>query len=331
MRCLSATCIFLVLVAPAASGQQIPDSAFHYAGPEPAYAAGTGPRVCVDAGHHNFHTVDNRYLAFGTLLRDDGYRVAGHASSFTPESLGECDILVISNATAEANGEDWSYPHPSAFSRDEINALLTWIMGGGSLLLIVDHAPMPGAAGDLGVLLGAHMLDAYVGMEVFGEPDAEALSKAAELYGVPPDDLLEAIGEPGDLAEHAIVMGRNPSERVTAVATFTGHAFYPSTQMEPLLVLSPDAMGGAPLMQNLPEVGSEAMPTFAVGGWLQGGTVRVGEGRAVVLGEAAMCTAQLAGPQRVPMGMNNPSAPQNPQFCLNVVHWLAGLLDEETR
>jgi hypothetical protein len=56
--------------------------------------------------------------------------------------------------------------------------------------------------------------------------------------------------------------------------------------------------------------------------------VRVGQGRAVVLGEAAMCTAQLAGPQRVPMGMNNPSAPQNAQFCLNVVHWLSGLLGE---
>jgi hypothetical protein len=48
----------------------------------------------------------------------------------------------------------------------------------------------------------------------------------------------------------------------------------------------------------------------------------------VVLGEAAMCTAQLAGPQHVPMGMNNPLAPQNAQFCLNVVHWLSGLLGE---
>jgi hypothetical protein len=324
MRCLSTTVMFLALTATAAGGQQVADSAFHYAGPELAYAAGTGPRVCVDAGHHNFHTIDNRYLAFATLLRDDGYRVEAHAGNFAAASLSQCDIVVISNATAEANTEDRSYPHGSTFTRAEITALLDWVLGGGSLLLIVDHPPWPGANGDLGVLLGAQMLDAYVGMEVFGELDEEAFRGAAELYGVSIDRLLESFGEPGNLAEHAILEGRNPDEAVSTVTTFTGHAFYPSNQMEPLLVISPDA----PLNMNLPEAPPEATPTFPVGGWLQGGAVRVGQGRAVVLGEAAMCTAQLAGPQRVPMGMNNPSAPQNAQFCLNVVHWLSGLLGE---
>ncbi len=328
MRCLLTTVMFLALTATAAGAQQIADSAFHYAGPEPAYATASGPRVCVDGAHHNFHTIEARYLAFATLLRDDGYQVTAYTGAFASESLNECDIVVISNATGEANAEDWAYPHASAFARDEITALLDWLMRGGALLLIVDHSPWPGANGDLGILLGAHMLDAYVGMEIFGEPDQEALSGAAELYDVPIERLLEAIGEPGGLAEHTILTGRNPGERVTAVTTFTGHAFYPSSQMKPLLILSPDAMGAAPLVQNLPEAPQEAMPTFPVGGWLQGGAVRVGQGRAVVLGEAAMCTAQLAGPQRVPMGMNNPSAPQNAQFCLNVVHWLSGLLDE---
>ena len=328
MKVLATIAVILAVMATAASAQQVADSAFHYAGPEPAYDAGTGPRVCIDGGHHNFHTMDGRYLAFATLLRDDGYRVRAHAGTFTAESLSECDVLVISNAMAKANAEDWSYPHPSAFTSAEVTTLLEWVMGGGSLLLIVDHAPMPGAAGDLGVLLGAHMLDAYVGMEVFGELDEAAFGRAAELYGVPIDRLLESIGEPGGLGEHAILEGRNPGEAVSTVTTFTGHAFYPSSQMQPLLVLSPDAWGGAVLNRNLPEAPEEATPTFPVGGWLQGGAVRVGQGRAVVLGEAAMCTAQLAGPQRVPMGMNNPAAPQNAQFCLNVVHWLSGLLGE---
>ncbi|MGD2217445.1 MAG: hypothetical protein PVJ64_11835 [Gemmatimonadales bacterium] len=328
MRFLATIVVILALTATAASAQQVADSAFHYAGPEPAYEAGAGPRVCVDGAHHNFHTMNGRYLAFATLLRDDGYRVRANADAFAPESLGECDIVVISNATAAANAENRAYPHGSAFTRAEVTALLDWVLGGGSLLLIVDHSPWPGANGDLGVLLGAQMLDGYVGMEIFGEPDEEALRGAAELYGVPIDRILESIGEPGELAEHAIVTGRYASERVTAVTTFTGQAFYPSTQMEPLLVLSPDAWGGAPLNMNLPDAPPEATPTFPVGGWLQGGALRVGQGRAVVLGEAAMCTAQLAGPQRVPMGMNNPAAPQNAQFCLNVVHWLSGLLDE---
>jgi hypothetical protein len=328
VRALATIVVILALTATAASGQQVADSAFHYAGSQPAYDAGAGPRVCVDAAHYDFHTIDNRYLAFATLLRDDGYRVRANTGEFAPESLGDCDILVISNAMAEANAEDWSYPHPSAFASDEITALLDWILGGGSLLLIADHPPFAGAAADLGVLLGAHMLDAYVGIEVFGDLDEEAFGRAAELYGVPIADLLESIGEPGSLGEHAILEGRSPDEAVSTVTTFTGNAFYPSSQLEPLLVLSPDAWGSAPLNMNLPEAPPEATPTFPVGGWLQGGAVHVGQGRAVVLGEAAMCTAQLAGPQRVPMGMNNPSAPQNAQFCLNVVHWLSGLLGE---
>jgi hypothetical protein len=328
MRSLATTVVILAVTATAASAQQVADSAFHFAGPAPAYDAGTGARVCIDGAHHNFHTMDGRYLAFATLLRDDGYRVRAHTEVFASESLSECDIMVISNATAEANAEDWAYPHPPAFTSEETTALLDWILGGGSLLLIVDHSPWPGANGDLGVLLGAHMLDAYVGMEVFGDPDEVAFGRAADLYGVSIDRLLESFGEPGSLAEHVILEGRNPDEAVSTVTTFTGHAFYPSSQMEPLLVLSSDAWGGAVLNRNLPEAPQEATPTFPVGGWLQGGAVRVGQGRAVVLGEAAMCTAQLAGPQRVPMGMNNPSAPQNAQFCLNVVHWLSGLLEE---
>ncbi len=328
MKALVTSLISLTLVAASARAQQIADSAFHYVGQEPAYAAGTGPRACIDSAHQNFHTLDGRYFAFATLLRDDGYRVRGHDGPFTPESLGECDILVISNATGEANAEDWSFPHGSAFTADEISAVLNWVRGGGSLLLIVDHSPWPGANGDLGVLFGAHMLDGYVEMQVFGAIDEEALRQGAALWEMQDDDFRQRLGEPGELGEHPILKGRNQQETVSTVTTFTGHAFYPAESMEPLLVLSPDARGGAVLRWNLPESEQDEMPIFPVGGWLQGGATRMGEGRGVVLGEAAMCTAQLAGPQRAPMGMNHPLAPENARFCLNVVHWLSGLLDD---
>jgi len=50
--------------------------------------------------------------------------------------------------------------------------------------------------------------------------------------------------------------------------------------------------------------------------------LQYGKGRVVIFGEAAMFTAQLQGPDRRPMGMNQPTAKQNPQFLLNVIHWL---------
>ena len=56
--------------------------------------------------------------------------------------------------------------------------------------------------------------------------------------------------------------------------------------------------------------------------------MEVGKGRVAIFGEAAMFSAQLAGPEKVPMGMNNPVAKQNPQFLLNVMRWLSGLLQK---
>ena len=56
--------------------------------------------------------------------------------------------------------------------------------------------------------------------------------------------------------------------------------------------------------------------------------MKAGKGRVAIFGEAAMFSAQLAGPQKRPMGMNDPVAKQNPQFLLNIMHWLSGLLQK---
>ena len=68
----------------------------------------------------------------------------------------------------------------------------------------------------------------------------------------------------------------------------------------------------------------DATPRVEVGGWLQGAVKDAGKGRAAFFGEAAMFTAQSAGAERRPMGMNAPGAEQNAQFVLNLLHWLAG-------
>jgi len=57
-----------------------------------------------------------------------------------------------------------------------------------------------------------------------------------------------------------------------------------------------------------------------------GATLRAGRGRVAFFGEAAMRSAQRAGPERRPMGMNDPAAAQHPTFVLNVMHGLGGRL-----
>jgi len=68
---------------------------------------------------------------------------------------------------------------------------------------------------------------------------------------------------------------------------------------------------------------SEKTPRIPAAYMLQGAIVRHGNGRAAFFGEAAMFTAQLAGPNKEPMGMNAPSAPENARFALNLMHWLS--------
>jgi hypothetical protein len=67
-------------------------------------------------------------------------------------------------------------------------------------------------------------------------------------------------------------------------------------------------------------------PEEPIGQWLQGALLQHGQGRVAVFAKAAMFSAQLAGPERHPMGMNAPQASGNGPFLLNMLHWLSGVL-----
>ena len=107
------------------------------------------------------------------------------------------------------------------------------------------------------------------------------------------------------------------------MATFTGSAFQIGKGAEPLLVFG---KGVVSLMPQVAWQFKPDTPEVSVEGWAQGAALRFGKGRVALFGEAAMFTAQLAGPQRTRVGMNSPDAPQNAQLLLNVLHWLTGKL-----
>ena len=300
----------LLLVALSTSAQQVNDPNFRFENPRPAFVTGKGPTVCIDSAHNNFHTADGRYKGYADLLRGDGYVVLDSNKKFNAGVLGGCQVMLIANPAGEANKENWAYPHTSAFTREEIEAVYRWVREGGRLLLFVDHSPVPGAVRDLGALLGTQMLDGYAvfdpGATVF--PDVFRLSERT-------------------LLPHPILAGRNEKEKIDAVATFTGSAFLAAPAYSSLLVLPSKAQVVTSLWMNFERSPESEWPRVPAGGFLQGAAGRMGKGRVVVMGEAAMCSAQLAGPQKEPMGMNHPRAAQNPQFCLNVVRWLTGVLE----
>jgi hypothetical protein len=306
--------IFAILVTCllVACGGQRPDKSFDPTISDPSYEAGTGPLVCLDESHNNFHTLENRFWAFGELLRRDGYVVESSREKFSAAVLEPCRILVISNAQLE--NDEWGeypYPTPSAFTNAEIVAVGTWVDEGGALLLIADHMPLAGAASELASAFGVEFYD---GFAIAGFHDAASRDAA---FGIPTIFSTDT----HTLLPHPITEGRTEKESVTSIRSFTGQAFQAPESAQPLMVLPDD------FVLLMPEKAWEFGPTtkaIPVGGWLQGAVMTFGHGRAAFFGEAAMFSAQISGNE--PAGMNAPMAEQNFQFVLNVMHWLSGIL-----
>lgn len=304
LACLTAA---VLLTGPVAA-QQGPDPDADLTVARPVWAAGAGPRVAIDGGHHNFHTVDGRFAPFAAVLRGDGYRVEGRAAPFTAEALKDVDILVVSNALNAVNDDNngWKLPTPSAFTPAEIAAVKTWVEGGGSLLLIADHMPFAGAAEDLAGAFGFTFSNGFVLREGTMAPDLFSIAR-------------------GTLADDPVTRGRDDSERIDRLRTFTGSAFRAPAGARPLVVLP---KGYVSLEPAVAWAFDARTPRQDVAGALQGAVMKVGKGRIAVFGEAAMFSAQVGGPNRNKMGFNAPDAPRNKQFMLNLVRWLAGVLPD---
>lgn len=295
-------------LAPRASGEQVADRGFSPRVARPAFAPGTGPKVLLDEAHLNLHTAEGRYAPFVGLLRRDGFVVEPNRSQFSGESLAPAKILVIANALAPRNKNlNWTLPARSAFSKREIDALRNWVREGGSLLLIADHMPLPGVAADLAREFGVFMVDGFATDRTCSE-----------------DEFVFQRSD-GTLADHPVTRGRDAAERVDSVRTITGQAFRVSGAATPVLLLAPETVV---LLPRRAWAFSEDTPRIPGDGMAQGAVMSFGSGRVAVFGEAAMFSAQVSGKERRPMGMNMPTAAQNPQFLLNVMRWLSRILPE---
>jgi hypothetical protein len=300
--------IALALLAAPVRAQQEPDTTFDTRVARPAYPK-HGPRLLFDEAHHEFHRTTGRYRPFADLARHDGYRVTANADTFSAATLAKGKLLVIANALGD---DDMSAPSASnpAFSAAECAALVRWVRRGGALLLIADHAPMGDAAKALAESLGVDMRAAYTADTVRNESGGPTILHYRSGNGLHDT--------------HPIVLGRDSTERVRHVVAFTGQSLSGPPGAMSLLTLSPSAED---LLIRLGESARDvpAEKRRPAGGRSQGLAFTLGRGRVVVLGEAAMLTAQIAGPQAFKMGMNVPGNDDR-QFALNVLRWLTRAL-----
>jgi hypothetical protein len=287
--------------APQAGGQMA-DPNFNAKVDQPAYKK-SGPKVLFDEAHNNFHTAGGRYKPFADLITNDGFQVVPNKQTFSLATLKGYKILVISNALGAARMNDANAKN-SAFTEEESGAVRDWVKAGGSLLLIADHAPMGSANESLSKRFGVEMSKMFTA-------DEQNFDKESQNPG-----FIVYTRDTGRLADHAVTRGRNTSEQVNRIMTFTGQSLKGPASATAFLKLADTAMDLMP--------GQNAKPVSAAGR-AQGIAMKFGKGRVIVMGEAGMLSAQVVGPQRMPFGMNRPGI-DNRQLALNIMHWLSGLL-----
>ncbi len=299
-RSLCGAAVAGALLAVTATGQQVPDLKFDVAVAAPAQA---GVKVLFDEAHHNFHTTEGRYQPFADLLRNDGCVVTPNRQPFTRVALEKFSLLVIANALGAASMGSPEAGNP-AFTEGECAAVRDWVRAGGALLLIADHAPMGAAAENLGREFGVGMSKGYTS-DPMNYPK-ESNNQGFILFN----------RTNGLLGDHAITRGRTAAEKIERVQSFTGQSLRGPEGSVVLLRLADTAV----------DVDPRTKQRTSATGRAQGIAFQLGAGRVVVMGEAAMLSAQLAGPDKRTMGMNQPGL-DNKQLTLNIVRWLAGILN----
>ena len=116
-----------------------------------------------------------------------------------------------------------------AFTDEECDAVREWIRAGGALLLIADHAPAGSAASNLAARFDVDMSKGFT-------PDPDYYERVTL-----DASWIQFSRANRNLGDHAITRGRNSSERINRVLSFTGQSLKGPNESAALLKLSSSA------------------------------------------------------------------------------------------
>ena len=153
---------------------------------------------------------------------------------------------------------------------------------GGSLFLIADHMPMAGAAEELAKAFDFEFTNGFV----FDSQTNWRVSRTPSIFSLNEKTLVES----------AITKGRNSTESVEQIASFTGQAFKIPLDANSILTFNKNYVN---MLPDTAWVFDDETTKINVDGWSQGAYKKYGEGKIVVFGEAAMFSAQLAAPKKI--------------------------------
>ena len=284
--------------------------------------AGVGPgaqappsrtRILLDEAHHNLYAAaSGGYRSFVQLVTEEGFAVTTNRLPFSPARLASTDILLIANpngcrcrggASSSALGPRSPRPKQTRFgngSRAEARFC-------SSRITTRQEQRPERWPGDSASACQAGWTD---------DPEHR---RTVPGYGAVFGYLLFSRTN-GLIGAHPITDGRDPSERVRAVATTTGESIEGPPATTVLLRLGATALDWLPPPTGPSEPAVAGVRDFnpcptcttrPAGGRSQAIALEVGRGRVVVVGEMGVLTDYSV------------REVDNRRFALNIVRWLA--------
>ena len=297
--------LFLLLFTITSQAHMLNDTPFNANVVHPKFKKGYGPKILIDAGHHNFVVELGLNKPLFDVASSDGYQIKIDSMQFTKEYLSNYNIVVIWPAMPFKFGSKNQVTDEITFTTDELNALHDWVSNGGSLLMFSEHAPIDKSVTPLFNKFGIQLSTGIVVDSLNSDTPIEMPSwKYSFLKFTSKNGLLNT--------EHPITKGEKKNERISNILTNGGSGLAGDGYTN-ILKLSSSAMI---------KKWNGTMPSGTPNSQCLAGNV--GKGKLVALGDCNGFTAMSlkSGGYKLSAGMQV-SGYDWKQFVLNTLHWLS--------
>ena len=297
--------LFLLLFTITSQAQMLNDTPFNANVVHPKFKKGYGPKILIDAGHHNFVVELGLNKPLFDVASSDGYQIKIDSMQFTKEYLSNYKLVVIMSAMPFKYGSKNQVTDEITFTTDELNALHDWVSNGGSLLMFSEHAPIDKSVTPLFNKFGIQLSTGIVVDSLNSDTPIEMPSwKYSFLKFTSKNGLLNT--------EHPITKGEKKNERISNILTIGGSGLTGDGYTN-ILKLSSSAMI---------KKWNGTMPSGTPNSQCLAGNV--GKGKLAALGDCNGFTAMSlkSGGYKLSAGMQV-SGYDWKQFVLNTLHWLS--------
>ena len=296
--------VFLIFKSIFSFGQMLNDTSFDASVSRPKYKKQSGPNILIDAGHHNFIVEMGLIKPFVDLSDNDGYKTNIDSGVFTADYLAKYQILLISPAMPFKFGSKKEVTTEITFTNQELTTLKNWVLGGGSLVILSEHAPIDKS---MTPVLNTFGIQSSIGA-VYDSVNCDTTVKVSYF-----ETILKFTNSNKLLNKnHPLIKGRNNHEVVSNIETYTGCALSGSNYTN---IFKLSSTSGVRKWNGISPSG---------GGDSQCLAGSFGKGKIVALGDCNGFTAMYvnSGGKKLLAGMQVDQYDWK-QFVLNTLHWLS--------